>query len=178
MSGKPLALCGDSRELGVLEGRSENFYDIPFPHLLVSLCSNILYFPSKNESILPYLLGWEGMDSCALGRAQRRFVQFHYAGALGLGGWYEKKFNWSWLYNACSLSEVGLPCPEMEPSNACRNAGSLPSCLPTKLHSSRGDSFFFFFLFFPPSWHKSGKWVLIVLNWNWTKKVCWWFCVN
>lgn len=52
--------------------------------------------------------------------------------------------------------------PEMQPSNVCRNAGSLPSCLPTKLHSSRGDSFFF--LFFPPSWHKSGKWVLIVLN--------------
>jgi len=100
------------------------------------------------------------MDSCALGRAQHIFEQFHCAGASGLGGWYEQKFDLSWLYNACSLSEVGCLGPEMEPSNVCRNAESLPSCLPTKLHSSRRDSFFLFF----PSWHKTGNWVLIALN--------------
>lgn len=131
--GKPLALCGDSGELGVLEGRSQNFYDIPFPCLLVFLCSNILYF--LQEGIyLPYVLGWE--RAWTAGTRLEPSIGLNSVTVLVHGVSMNRNSADPWLYNACSFSELGCPGPEMEPSNVCRNAESLPSCLPTKLHSS------------------------------------------
>lgn len=92
MSGKPLALCGDSRELGVLEGRSQNFYDIPFPCLLVFLCSNILYFPFK-EGIYPAIcIGVRGHGQQGL--RLEPSIGLNSVTVLVHEGGYEQKFSW------------------------------------------------------------------------------------